>query len=173
MKITHQISRNANWQLRFKSKTKMKNSTDGQVFSHYPIFYTKRSVNFQISYNISNDLVFSDKAAFSHYLNDDQADSKGYLLCHDIAYKPPNKPYSLTFRYALFDSDDYYSRITVYENDVLGAFSIPSLSGTGTRIYLLGKVKLFNSLSIYSRVGLTLCSDENKTNLKVELVWKN
>lgn len=173
LKLTHQISRNANLQLRFKAKTKMKNSSDALVFSHYPIFYTKRSVNFQISYNISNDLVFSDKASFSHYLNDDQSDSRGYLLCHDIAYKPPNKPYSLTFRYALFDSDDYYSRITVYENDVLGAFSIPSFSGIGTRIYLLGKLKLFDSLSIYSRVGLSLSDDENKTDLKIELVWKN
>ena len=173
LKLTHQISRNASMQLRFKAKTKMKNSTDEFVFSHYPIFYTKHSINFQISYNISNDLVFSDKVAFSHYLNDDGADSKGYLLCHDIAYKPPNKPYSLNFRYSLFDSDDYYSRITIYENDVLGAFSIPSFSGTGTRIYLLGKLKLFDSLSIYSRVGLSLCAEENKTDLKIELVWKN
>ena len=172
LKISHQISRSASMQLRLKSKTKMKNSSDGMVFSHYPIFYTKQSVNFQVSYGITNDLVFSDKIYYSHYLNDDGANSRGYLLCHDVAFKPTCKPYSLSFRYALFSSDDYYSRISVYENDVLGAFSIPSLYGKGSRVYLLGKVKLFDSLSLYSRIGISLLSDEVKTDLKVEVVWK-
>ena len=172
LRLTHQINHKASIQLRFKSKTKMKNSSDGFVFSHYPIFYTKRSVSFQISYNITEDLVFSDKAFYSHYLNDDGANSKGYLLCHDVAYKPPDKPYSLTLRYALFDSDDYQSRVSMYENDVLGAFSIPSFTGTGTRVYLLGKLKLFGCLSLYSKVGITLFTNETKVDLKAELIWK-
>lgn len=172
LKVSHQISKTASMQLRFKSKTKMKNSSDGFVFSHYPIFYTKRSVNFQVSYGVTDDLTFSDKAAYSHYFNDDGADSRGFLLCHDVSYKPTGKPYSLSFRYALYGSDDYYSRISVYENDVLGAFSIPSLYGRGSRVYLLGKVKLFDSLILYSRIGMSLLSDEVKTDLKVEVVWK-
>ena len=172
LKISHQIGKTASMQLRFKSKTKMKNSSDGLVFSHYPVFYAKRSVNFQVSYGITDDLTFGDKVSYSHYLNDDGADSRGYLLCHDIAYKPVDKPYSLTFRYALFSSDDYYSRISMYENDVLGAFSIPSLSGTGMRAYLLGKLKLFGSVSLYSRVGVSMLSEDVKTDVKAEIVWK-
>lgn len=173
IKLSHQISHSATMLLNFKSKTKMKNSTDDHVFSHYPIFYTKRSLNFQITYGISEGITFSDRAAYSHYCNDDGADSSGYLLCHDVSYKPEDKPYSLTLRYALFSSDDYNSRISVYENDVLGAFSIPSLNGTGQRVYLLGKLKLFGSLSLYSRIGLTLVDGETKTDLKVEIIWKN
>lgn len=172
LKLSHQISKTASMQLRFKSKTKMKNSVDDHVFSHYPIFYDKQSLNFQISYGVTESLTFSDKASYSHYRNDDGADSRGYLLCHDVAYKPPDKPYSLTFRYALYGSDDYYSRISVYENDVLGAFSIPNLYGHGSRIYLLGKLKLFGSLSLYSRVGVSLLSEEVKTDLKAEVIWK-
>ncbi len=173
LKVSHQINRTASMQLRFKSKTKMKNSVDDHVFSHYPVFYTKRSLNFQISYSITESLTFSDKAAYSHYLNDDGANSRGYLLCHDIAYKPPNRPFTVTFRYALFSSDDYNSRISIYENDVLGTFSIPSLSGAGQRIYLLGKLKLFNSLSLYSRLGITIVNGETKTDVKVEVIWKS
>ena len=172
LKLSHQISNTASMQLRFKSKTKMKNSTDDHVFAYYPIFYTKRSLNFQISYGITADLTFSDKVAYTHYVNDDGADSRGVFVCHDIAYKP-QQPFSLTFRYALFDSDDYYSRISVYENDVLGAFSIPSLYGLGSRIYLLGKLTLFGSLSLYSRVGINVLSEGTKTDFKLEMVWKN
>ena len=170
LKIQHQIGRNAQMQIRFKSKTKMKNSIDDQVFSHYPVFYTKRSVNFQISYGITESLTFSDKAVYSHYLNGDAADSRGYLVCHDVAYKPPNKGYSITFRYALFDSDDYNSRLSLYENDVLGAFSIPSLYGRGMRVYLLGKVKVFDRINLYARLGLTYQDRQPKTDLKIEMV---
>ena len=172
IKVIHNISGTATMQLRFKSKTKMKNSVDDHVFSYYPVFYTKHSLNFQLTYGITESLTFSDKAAYSHYFNDDGINGRGYLLCHDIVYKPPNRPFAITFRYALFSSDDYNSRVSVYENDVLGAFSIPSLSGAGQRAYLLGKLKLFNSLNIYSRVGLTVSDGEAKTDLKVEVIWK-
>lgn len=172
LKINRQINRNAAMQFQFKSKTKMKNSVDDHVYSHYPIFYTKRTAKLQVNYGITEALTFSDKAAYSHYFNDDGIESKGYMLCHDVAFKPPNRSYALTFRYAIFDSDDYNSRLSIYENDVLGAFSIPSLNGKGTRVYLLGRLKLFNSLSLYSRVGLTWLSEQAITDLKVEVIWK-
>ncbi|MBO6026682.1 MAG: hypothetical protein J6P73_05490 [Bacteroidales bacterium] len=172
LKVSHQISKNATMQVRFKSKTKMKNSSDDHVYSHYPVFYTKRSLNFQVSYGISKALTFSNKAAYTHYFNDDEADSRGYLVCHDVSYKPPNQPFTLTFRYALFDSDDYNSRVSVYENDVLGAFSIPSLNGVGTRIYLLAKIKLLDHLNVYSRIGFLFLSEETKTDVKAEVIWK-
>ncbi len=172
LKISHQINKRASMQLRFKSKSKMKNSTDDHAFSHYPVFYIKRNVNFQISYNINKSLIFNNKITYSKYHDDDGTDSRGYLLCHDIAYKPPEKPYSLTFRYALFDIDSYDSRISVYENDILGAFSIPNLYGHGIRVYLLGKIKLFNNLSIYTRIGGSFLAEETKIDLKAEVIWK-
>lgn len=173
LKVSHTLSKTASMQFRFKSKTKMKNTADGCAYAHYPVFYTKRSLNLQLSYGITDALTFSDKVSYSHYFNDDGADSRGIFVCHDIAYKPPEKPYSLTFRYALFDSDDFNSRVSVYENDVLGAFSIPSFHGPGSRIYCLGQLKLFGRLSLYSRVACSLLNEAAKTDFKLEIVWKN
>ena len=185
LRLTHSFNRNTNAYLQLRSKTKMKNSTDGQMFSHYPIFYTKNSVRFNISYKIGWDLTASNKAEYAHYRNEDGSNEHGYFLCQDIAYKPEEKPYSLTFRYAIFDAKDYNARIYAYENDVLYSFSVPALYGKGMRIYLLGKVKLFNALTLYARIGRTIYSDRNeigsgltliegnhKTDLKVEMIWK-
>ena len=171
--VFHQVSSNASMQLRFKSKTKMKNSGDDHSYSYYPIFYTKRSAQFQFNYTLFGNWVFSNKASYSHFYDDDGMNSYGYFICQDISYKPEGKPYSLTFRYALFDSDDYNSRISVYENDVLGAFSIPSLFGQGSRCYLLGRLKLFNALTLYARFGCSFLPDAIKTDFKAELIWKN
>ena len=185
LRVSHSFNRRTNAYLQFRSKTKMKNSTDGEVFSHYPIFYTKNTVRFNISYQIVGDLHCSNKAEYAQYRNEDGTNEHGYFLCQDIAYKPENLPFSLTFRYAIFDAKDYNARVYAYENDVLYSFSVPALYGKGMRFYLLGKVKLFNSLTLYARIGRTIYSDRDvigsgltqiegnhKTDLKVEAIWK-
>ena len=184
LRLSHSFSKRANAYLQIRSKTKMKNSTDAFVFSHYPIFYTKNSVRFNINYQV-RDFHFSNKAEYAHYYNDDGSDSHGYFLCQDVAYKPENKPYSLTLRYAIFDTEDYNARVYAYENDVLYSFSVPALYGKGMRVYLLGKWKPFKALTLYARIGssiysdrdeisngLTLIEGKHKTDLKVEAVWK-
>ena len=185
LRVSHSFNRRTSAYLQFRSKTKMKNSTDGEVFSHYPIFYTKNTVRFNITYELGWDIHCANKAEYAHYRNEDGSNEHGYFLCQDIAYKPENLPFSLTFRYALFDAKDYNARVYAYENDVLYSFSVPAMYGKGMRFYLLGKVKLFNSLTLYARIGRTIYSDRNtvgtglsqiegnhKTDLKVEMIWK-
>ena len=185
LRVSHSFNRRTNAYLQFRSKTKMKNSTDAFVFSHYPILYTKNSVRFNINYQIGRDFHFTNKAEYAHYRNEDSSNEHGYFLSQDIAYKPENKPFSLAFRYAIFDAKDYNARIYAYESDVLYSFSVPALYGKGMRVYLLGKVKLFNSLTLYARIGRTIYSDRDeigsgltliegnhKTDLKVEAIWK-
>jgi hypothetical protein len=185
LRISHSFNRKTNAYLQFRSKTKMKNSINDHVYSHYPILYTKNSVRFNINYQIGKDFHCSNKAEYAHYRNDDGSNERGYFLCQDIAYKPEYKPFSLVFRYAIFDAKDYNARIYAYESDVLYSFSVPALYGKGMRFYLLGKVKLFNALTIYARIGRTIYSDRDeigsgltliegnhKTDLKVEAIWK-
>ena len=185
LRLSHSFNRRTAAYLQIRSKTKMKNSSDGMTFSYYPIFYTKNSIRFNINYGFANGLVFSNKAEYAHYRNGDGSNSQGFFICQDVAYKPENKPYSLTFRYALFDTDDYDSRVYAYENDILYSFSVPALYGMGMRVYLLGKWKPLNNLTLYARIGsliytdrdeissgLTLIEGNHKTDLKVEVVWK-
>ena len=185
LRISHSFNRRTHAYLQFRSKTKMKNSTDGFVFTHYPISYTKNAVRFNINYQMGSNFHFCNKAEYAHYRNDDGTNEHGYFLCQDVAYKPENKPFSLTFRYAIFDAKDYNARIYTYESDILYSFSVPALYGKGMRVYLLGKVKLFNALTLYARIGRTIYSDRDqigsgltliegnhKTDLKVEAIWK-
>ena len=185
LRISHSFNRRTHAYLQFRSKTKMKNSTDGFVFTHYPISYTKNAVRFNINYQMGSNFHFCNKAEYAHYRNDDGINEHGYFLCQDVAYKPENKPFSLTFRYAIFDATDYNARIYTYESDILYSFSVPALYGKGMRVYLLGKVKLFNALTLYARIGRTIYSDRDqigsgltliegnhKTDLKVEAIWK-
>ena len=185
LRLSHSFSKRTSTYLQIRSRTKMKNSTDAYVFSHYPVFYTKNSIRFDISYQIGRDFHLGNKAEYAHYKNGDGADSRGFFLCQDVAYKPEGKPFSLTVRYAVFDTDDYDARVYAYENDVLHAFSIPAFYGKGMRLYLLGKWQPFKLLTLYARLGSTIYTDRDgigsglsliegnhRTDLKVEVVWK-
>ena len=59
------------------------------------------------------------------------------LLLQDFNYKFKIIPLSFWFRYCIFNTDDWDSRIYTYENDLLNNFSIPAMSGTGSRCYLM------------------------------------
>jgi hypothetical protein len=62
---------------------------------------------------------------------------KGMLLLQDINYRFRKAPVSIWFRYCIFKTDSWDSRLYTYENDLLYNFSIPALSGNGNRSYIM------------------------------------
>lgn len=62
---------------------------------------------------------------------------RGMLLMQDVHYRFRKIPVSVWFRYCIFKTDDWDSRLYTYENDLLYNFSIPALSGEGNRSYLM------------------------------------
>ena len=182
MTLTHSMSKTAELQLRVKTKKKMKNSSNDQVFSHYPICYTRSTFHAGISYQVAPGMIFSDKVEYVSYLTDESGKSHGGCISHSMKYNPEGSPLSVTLFYALFSSDDYDSRISTYESDVLGAFGLASLYGNGMRIYLLGRYKMLDQLSIYAKIGSTILFQDGipihitegnlKIDFKGEVIWK-
>ena len=79
----------------------------------------------------------------------------GYLIFQDVIYRKRQSPFSFTFRYALFDTDSWDSRIYAYEHDVLYAFSIPAFYKRGTRTYLIFRYKIAHGIDIWIRYSQT------------------
>jgi len=60
----------------------------------------------------------------------------GFLVYQDVIYNPLSSPFSFSARVALFDTDDYDSRIYTYENDLIYYYAIPAFSDLGSRYYI-------------------------------------
>jgi hypothetical protein len=118
---------------------------------------SRSEFRFFISYQVTNALSFKNRLDYVHFKN--QESERGYLLYQDIIYKPGHLPLQLTFRYALFSTEGFYSRIYVYENDVRYAFSVPAYSGNGQRIYGMLKVAVGDWLDIWFRLATTIYAD--------------
>ena len=77
----------------------------------------------------------------------------GYLVFQDVIWKKMNVPFSVTIRYALFQSDTWNARLYAYENDVLYSYSIPAYYGKGARIYGIFKFDIRRNIDLWIRVA--------------------
>jgi hypothetical protein len=77
----------------------------------------------------------------------------GYFTAQDVSWEHGNT--RLSARYALFDSDDYDTRLYVPEQDVLYGFSIPVFTGHGTHVYFLGQQRVTRHLDFWFKLSHT------------------
>jgi len=85
----------------------------------------------------------------------------GYLIYQGFQVKPLKKDLSLSFRYLLFDTDSYDTRLYAFEQDVPYSFSVPAFSGKGSRFYIILNSKLYRNISVILRFAQTWYSDRN------------
>ena len=121
----------------------------------------KLKYRFQISYKVLRNITLKNRFEQIIYNDGINPVSKGYLIYQDLVYKPKIIPFSFYFRYALFDTDDYNSRLYAYESDVLYAFSIPAYYGKGSRFYTMIKIKLRKNIDFWLRYSQTYYVDRN------------
>lgn len=173
VQLEHEITRSANFYLRFRTKYKMINSDDPWNRIDFVVPYEKDSYRFHINYQISPSFNLKNRAEYIVYKHEEKPQSTGFIIYQDVQYRPMNSPFQLTFRYAIFDADTYDSRVYTYENDILYAFSIPAFYEKGTRMYLLAKWSVSRSIDVWARIGQTWYSNRNQIGTGLEMIEGN
>lgn len=74
----------------------------------------------------------------------------------------PNKNLTINARYALFDAEEYDTRIFAYEPDVLYSFSTPAYYGKGSRFILMAKWTPLPRLDLWVRYAAWKYSDREE-----------
>jgi hypothetical protein len=78
----------------------------------------------------------------------------GVLLYQDV-HMVPVRGLALEMRLATFRTESYDARVYAYEYDVRYSFSVPALSGEGTRSYVLARYDLSRRLRAEARYSTT------------------
>ncbi|NOX85077.1 MAG: general secretion pathway protein GspK [Chlorobi bacterium] len=183
MQINYTASRNLNLYFRFRYLFKQENYKGDYDYTARLADVTRNEFRFFISYQVFDFLIFKNRLEYVFYNKQFEQAENGYLLYQDILYRPAHFPLDITFRYALFSTDGYNSRIYTYENDVLYAFSVPAYFDNGQRVYLLLRYRAFKQLDIWFRLARTVFFDRKtigsgsdeingnaKTEVKIQLV---
>jgi hypothetical protein len=113
---------------------------------------TTRNIRGSIRYTLNNNLIIGTRIDYK-LIN--SSGSKGIMMLQDISYRFRKIPVTLWFRYCIFNTDDWNSRIYAYENDLLYSFSIPALSGEGSRSYIMVKWEIGDFADIRFKYSIT------------------
>jgi len=109
-------------------------------------------------------------------------EGKGALFFQELRYKPMGRPWSFAVRMTIFNTDSYDERIYTYEQDMVGAFSLPAMAGVGNRAYVLFRYRIAKGVDFWLRYAVSSPSAaagqqsvydfEPRSEIKSQLRWK-
>lgn len=156
LRFNYQPTRNILLFAQVREESKARNRTGSESNLYLIDNGIKRNFWLNADYGLNQKLSMKTRAQFSTYTING-VETKGMVLLQDISVKLGKL--FLTGRYALFDTEDYDNRQYVYERDVWLAYSMPALSGTGIRNYILMQYDISNKLTCWLRYTNTRFTD--------------
>lgn len=142
---------------RYKFEEKEQNSLSG--LSNALEANVKQNFRVEVQYQINKEIILRNRAEVVQFKRHHQSANYGFLAYQDLRYAPLNKKLSGNIRFALFDTDNFDTRIYAYENDVLYSFSIPGFQNKGTRFYINGRYKIRRGLDAWLKYSVTKYND--------------
>jgi len=121
-----------------------------------------RSTRLSFRYLVTKNLTLVTKLDYKWVQT---SGSRGIAVLQDVNYRFRKIPLSVWYRYCLFSTDDWDSRLYVYENDLLYSFSIPALSGDGSRSYIMAKWDINDFAEIRVKYGITSLNESLNTTI--------
>lgn len=155
-RVTYKVRRKMETYLHFRYEEKERNyRPDGETVNQLqPVI--RQQLRWHIEYIVTKDLILRNRIEFTKAGNVFAGNTgNGFMILQDIIYKPALHPFSLSGRIALFQTDDYNSRIYAYENDLVYHFSIPPYYGQGVRTYLNVRISAIRNFHIEARIANT------------------
>ncbi len=87
-------------------------------------------------YKVSPAIEFRSRLEWTTVAMQEGPRNNGFIAYQEAVIKPLSSPLTATFRYAVYDTDNFDTRVYAFETDLFSALSIPALSGRGARYYL-------------------------------------
>lgn len=181
LQMDYTPSRKWNLDIRYQYEHKMVNRDIDHVIINKPGDRLKQRFRLNIAWKVNQWLKLSNRAAWSFMDMDNEPAQNGWLLYQDLLIRPDDKPFALSFRYALFNTSSYDARLYAYEHDILYAFAIPAYAYQGFRTYLMVKYEITPAIDFWFKIarsqytdresvssGLAMIDQPHKTDVKMQ-----
>ncbi len=170
LRFNYQPSRNILLFVQAREESKSRNTSGDNTNLYASENGIKRNYWIACDYTANQRLRLKTRAQFSTYSIGNEY-TKGMVLFQDVSLNFGKL--SLTGRYALFDTDNFDNRQYVFERDIWLAFSMPALSGTGIRNYVLVQYDLSKKLTCWIRYAYLRYTDREEIGSGVDTLDSN
>ena len=158
--------------IRYRYKNKYKDFTpeDGEKVT---LPYIQQKWKYQLNYSPVNELMLKTTVDVVHNAHQGQKASQGILIGQSAGYKFRKLPLQLDAGFAWFQTDDYASRISMYEKGLLYGFNIPSFYGKGERYAFNARYELNKHLIFQVKYAMTHYRDREVISSGLEQIEGN
>lgn len=169
---------------RFRFNKNELDLTDSTGYFSVPVPDERYDFRLETSYVLFGFLMLRNRMEYVKFQEKSDRE-QGFMVFQDIKLKRQNAFWQAVFRYALFNTEGWNSRIYTFENNALYTFSVPALYGHGERMYLLLSWKKIKNIKIWFRAATTIYFDRStistgpaaidgnhKSTVTCEIQWK-
>ncbi len=128
----------------------------------FPVDKLSQQIRLNFIFSPTESLKLHSRLEFVKTNEEGLSNETGYLVFQDVIWKKMNVPFSVTLRYALFQTDAWSARLYAYENDVLYSYSIPAYYGKGARIYGIFKFDIRRNIDLWIRIAQWTYTDRDE-----------
>lgn len=169
LQFTYRPSRKLEMYVRWRRRVRPRNTNDD-----VPIRYSEANElhNGRVSlvYQVSESIKLRSRLELSHYEAEGGDPERGVMLYQDLIYKSMNTPFSLSFRYAIFNAESWNARMYAYESQVLYYYAIPPYQGRGSRAYGMLQYKLKRGIDLWLRYSVWFYTDREEIGTGLETI---
>ncbi|MBN2481256.1 MAG: helix-hairpin-helix domain-containing protein [Bacteroidales bacterium] len=159
--------------LRFKLERKQVSSgledqnVDDLVWSVY------KGLRYYFSYRYNDLLQLRSRIEYVSVNKEEEDPDRGFMFYQDVVCHFRKIPAILNFRYAWFDTDNYRSRIYMYEQQTLSSFTSTALYDEGYRTYIMMRYNFTGGLSCWIRLARTCYAEKTTIGSGYDLIRSN
>ena len=158
--------------IKYRYKNKHKDITpEGGKKTTLP--YIQQKGRYQLNYSPINELMLKTTVDVVYNTFQQEKASKGILVGENIGYKFRKLPVQLDASMAWFHTDDYASRISMYEKSLLYTFHVPSFYGKGERYTLNVRYAWKDQLVLQAKYAYTHYRDRETIGSGLEQINGN
>lgn len=142
----------------YREERKDKNQSDNITPIDFITKTIRQNYLINIDYNADKVISLKSRVQYTRY-QQSNAPTRGMVIVQDINVDLGKV--KLSARMAVFDTDNYDTRLYVYEKDVLYSFSIPAYYGQGVRTYILFNYQITKKIDVWFRIAQTNLRNQN------------
>lgn len=159
---------------RFRHQMKQANGSASEIGSITKLEnQTQNNYRLNFNYQVTDNIRLASRVEVVAFQSLSKGINKGLLLQQDIIFRPKSFPLDVTTRFALFNTDSYYSRLYSFEANALYTYSIPTYYYQGTRAYLLVRYSFLKNFDIWVKYGQFIYANKKTIGTGPEQINSN